>query len=53
MKKQMTYANNKNIPFVVLVGDNEINKGVLTVKDMVSGDQSEMTFDELLNKLSI
>lgn len=53
MKKQMTYANNKNIPFVVLVGDNEMSKGILTVKDMVSGDQAEMTFDELLNKLSI
>jgi histidyl-tRNA synthetase len=50
MKKQMTYANNKNIPFVVLVGDNEINKGVLTVKDMNSGEQTEMTFEELLDK---
>jgi histidyl-tRNA synthetase len=53
MKKQMTYANNKNIPIVVLVGDNEMNKEVLTVKDMISGDQAEMTFDELLKKLSI
>lgn len=53
MKKQMTYANNKNIPIVVLVGDNEMNKGLLTVKDMISGDQAEMTFDELLNKLSL
>lgn len=53
MKKQMTYANNKNIPIVVLVGDNEMNKGLLTVKDMVSGDQDEMTFDDLLNKLSL
>jgi histidyl-tRNA synthetase len=53
MKKQMTYANNKNIPIVVLVGDNEMNKGILTVKDMICGDQAEMTFDELLNKLSI
>ncbi|NOQ27968.1 MAG: histidine--tRNA ligase [Bacteroidales bacterium] len=53
MKKQMTYANNKNIPIVVLVGEDEMNKGLLTVKDMVSGDQAEMTFDELLNKFSL
>jgi len=52
MKKQMTYANNKNIPNVVLVGANEMEKGVLTVKDMISGDQSEMKFEELLEKLS-
>ncbi len=52
MKKQMTYANNKNIPFVILVGANEMDKGVLTVKDMISGDQSEMKFKELLQKLS-
>jgi histidyl-tRNA synthetase len=52
MKKQMTYANNKNIPFVVLVGANEMEKGVLTLKDMISGDQSEMKFEELLEKFS-
>ena len=52
MKKQMTYANNKNIPFVVLVGANEMEKGILTVKDMISGDQSELKFEDLLEKLS-
>ena len=52
MKKQMTYANNKNIPFVVLVGESEIEKGVLTVKNMQTGEQLEMKFDELLQKLS-
>lgn len=51
MNKQMTYANNKNIPFVILVGENEMQKGVLTVKNMVSGEQLEMKFDELLQKL--
>lgn len=53
MKKQMTYANNKNIPFVILVGDNEMQKGILTIKDMISGDQTELTFDDLLKKLTI
>lgn len=51
MKKQMTYANNKNIPFVVLVGENEMNSNILTVKDMLSGEQSELSFDELVNKI--
>jgi histidyl-tRNA synthetase len=52
MKKQMTYANNKNIPFVILVGDNEMQKSVLTLKDMISGEQTELRFDELIKKLS-
>lgn len=52
MKKQMTYANNKNIPIVVLVGESEMEKGLLTVKDMISGEQSEMKFEELLQKLA-
>lgn len=52
MKKQMTYANNKNIPYVILVGNNEMQKGILTVKDMISGEQNELTFDELIKKLS-
>lgn len=47
MKKQMDYANRKNIPVVVLTGENEINSGKLTVKNMTSGDQKEMTFEEL------
>ena len=51
MKKQMTYANNKNIPFVVLVGESEMEKGMLTVKNMQTGEQLEMTFEELLQKL--
>lgn len=52
MKKQMTYANNKNVPFVILVGENEMTEGALTVKDMVTGDQSKMTFEQLLEKLA-
>jgi len=52
MNKQMTYANNKNIPFVLLVGENEMQKGLLTVKNMVSGEQSEIKFDELLQRLN-
>ena len=39
MKKQMTYANNKNVPFVVLIGENEMKEGTLTVKNMATGEQ--------------
>ncbi|MFP4024306.1 MAG: histidine--tRNA ligase [Thiohalospira sp.] len=52
MKKQMSYANNKNIPFVILVGENEMNQNVLSVKDMMSGEQTEMSFDTLLKTLA-
>jgi histidyl-tRNA synthetase len=43
LKKQMSYANNKGIPFVVLVGAREIAKNVLTIKDMGTGEQKELT----------
>jgi histidyl-tRNA synthetase len=39
MKKQMNYANNNNIPFVVLIGEDEMKQGTLTVKDMKTGQQ--------------
>lgn len=49
MKKQMTYANAKNIPFVVLAGDNEMAEGKVTLKNMVTGEQSMVTPDELMS----
>ena len=52
MKKQMSYANAKQIPFVALAGENEINEGKLTLKDMTTGEQMLVTADELLTKLS-
>ncbi|WP_288318565.1 histidine--tRNA ligase [Xylanibacter caecicola] len=48
MKKQMSYANAKNIPFVVLAGENEIKEGRFTLKNMVTGDQLSVTPDELI-----
>ena len=48
MKKQMSYANDKNIPFVVIVGENEMNEGKLTLKNMTTGEQSLVTPEELL-----
>ena len=52
MKKQMNYANNKGIQFVVLVGEDEIKSGFLTVKNMLNGEQSKLSIGELINKIS-
>ncbi len=48
MKKQMEYANRKQIPFVILAGETEMNEGKLTLKNMESGEQQQLTPDELL-----
>ncbi len=48
MKKQMSYANAKNIPFVVLAGENEMAAGKVTLKNMESGDQILVTAEELI-----
>ena len=51
MKKQMSYANSKNIPFVVLAGENEIEQGKFTLKDMANGEQQLLTIDEIIDKV--
>ena len=48
MKKQMSYANAKQIPFVALAGENEMAEGKLTLKNMETGEQSLVTPDELI-----
>ena len=52
MKKQMSYANATQIPFVVLAGDNEIAEGKVTLKNMETGEQTLVSPDELIAKLS-
>lgn len=51
MKKQMGYANNKAIPFVAIVGENEMNEGKLTLKNMTTGEQSLVTPDGLIDAI--
>ena len=51
MKKQMSYANAKQIPFVVLAGENEMNAGKITLKNMETGEQALMTPGELIDAL--
>ena len=51
MKKQMEYANRRNIPYVVIIGSNEIAEGRATVKDMRSGEQSSVPLDNIAQAL--
>jgi histidyl-tRNA synthetase len=51
MKKQMSYANAKQIPFVALAGENEIAQGKVTLKNMATGEQSLVSTDELIEKI--
>ena len=52
MKKQMAYANQKQIPFVALAGDNEMSAGKVTLKNMETGEQQLLTPDELVATLN-
>lgn len=53
IKKQFDYANKRNIPFCVIVGDNEMKTGQLAVKNMIEGSQELMSIDELIEKFAI
>jgi len=51
IKKQMEYANNKNIPYTVLIGSEEMQSGLLAFKDMTSGEQQKLGADDIVTKL--
>ena len=51
MKKQMSYANAKEIPFVALAGENEIAEGKLTLKNMATGEQALVSPEELIKEI--
>ena len=51
MKKQMSYANAKNIPFVAIVGENEMNEGKAMLKNMETGEQNLVSVEELIAKI--
>ncbi len=51
MKKQMSYANAKQIPFVAIVGENEMTEGKITLKDMTTGEQQLLNPSELIETL--
>ncbi len=52
MKKQLSYANSNHIPFIALVGEEEISKNLITFKDMSTGEQKAMDLDQLISLLS-
>lgn len=52
MKKQMAYANAKGIPFVALAGENEMNEGKVTLKNMTTGEQQLVSPEEMAAALS-
>lgn len=51
MKKQMTYANGKNIPYVAMVGETELAEGKLTLKNMSTGEQEMLEIGAVIKKL--
>lgn len=52
IKKQLDYADKKQISYVCIIGSEEINAGKLTLKNMVSGEQEQLDFEEILRKLT-
>ncbi len=52
MKKQMAYANSRNIPFVALVGEQELSDNLITLKEMETGKQERLSPEELLERLA-
>lgn len=52
MKKQMEYANRRSIPYVVIIGSNELQNGQATVKNMRTGEQSAVAFDAIRDMLA-
>ncbi|MCL6219212.1 histidine--tRNA ligase [Zunongwangia pacifica] len=52
MKKQMNYANKRNIPFVILAGDEEMKAGEYTLKNMKTGEQDRLSLKALVAKIA-
>ena len=51
MKKQMSYANDKNVAYVAMVGETEMSNGTIALKCMETGEQENLTIDEVISKL--
>lgn len=52
IKKQMNYANKKGVPFVLMIGENEIKEGKFQLKNMNTGEQLKLGIQEIINNLS-
>ena len=51
MKKQMSYANTLQVPFVALVGASEMEAQRISLKDMTTGEQTSLTLEEVIEKV--
>jgi histidyl-tRNA synthetase len=51
IQKQMKYANDRKVQYVALIGEEEMNEELVLLKNMESGDQVEMSIDEVIHKL--
>ena len=51
-KKQMQYANDRNIPFVAIVGESEMAENVIMLKDMTTGNQEKVLINDIISKLT-
>ena len=52
LKKQMKYANDRQVPYVVLIGDQEMESGELALKDMQSGEQVKLSMEGIIERLT-
>jgi histidyl-tRNA synthetase len=52
MKKQMSYADSRGIPYVAIVGETEMTNNTITLKNMLSGEQKEVTPQQLVSELN-
>jgi histidyl-tRNA synthetase len=53
IKKQMEYANNKQIPYTILIGSDEMQSGLLTFKNMASGEQQKLTGSQIIDQIAV
>ena len=51
LKKQLKYANKNNIPYVLIVGEDEINTNYFTLKNMKNGEQEKKSIDDIISKM--
>ena len=51
IKKKMKYADKWKIPYVIIVGEEEIETKILTLKNMETGEQKKLTIDEIINEI--
>lgn len=51
LKKKLNYANKLGIPYVIIIGEEEVNSNMLTLKEMSTGEQSKLSVDEVVEKL--